>query len=100
MGAHFRLPIHHLPWDVIEHLLNGLAVFHADMQGEHIFWQADFKQPLALLIGGEAEGVSAKTAKLATSSVRIPMAGETESLNAAISGSLLMFEVYRQRFGS
>ena len=27
------------------------------------------------------------------------MAGETESLNAAISGSLLMFEVYRQRFG-
>lgn len=100
MGAHFRLPIHHLPWDVIEHLLHGLAVFHADMQGEHIFWQADFKQPLALLIGGEAEGVSAKSAKLATSSVRIPMAGETESLNAAISGSLLMFEVYRQRFGN
>ncbi len=47
MGAHFRLPIHHLPWDVIEQLLNGLAVFHADMQGDQICWQADFKQPLA-----------------------------------------------------
>ncbi|NLG40713.1 MAG: RNA methyltransferase, partial [Chloroflexi bacterium] len=65
-----------------------------------ICWQADFRQPLALLIGGEAEGISPEGARLATSSVRIPMAGETESLNAAISASLLMFEVFRQRSGS
>lgn len=100
MGAHFRLPIQHLPWEVIETYLHGLAVFHADMQGEQICWQADFKQPLALLIGGEAEGISPEGTRLATSSVRIPMAGETESLNAAISASLLMFEVSRQRAGS
>lgn len=100
MGAHFRLPIHHFPWDVIEHLLHGLAVLHADMQGDQICWQANFRQPLALLIGGEAEGISPEGARLATSSVRIPMAGETESLNAAISASLLMFEVFRQRSGS
>lgn len=97
MGAHFRLPIQHLPWEVIENYLEGLAVFHADMQGEQICWQADFRQPLALLIGGEAEGISPEGAKLAMSSVRIPMAGETESLNAAVSASLLMFEVARQR---
>ena len=97
MGAHFRLPIQHLPWEVVENLVKGLAVFHADMQGEQICWQTDFKQPLALLIGGEAEGISPEGAKLATSSVRIPMAGETESLNAAVSASLLMFEVARQR---
>lgn len=97
MGAHFRLPIQHLPWEVIENFLEGLTVFHADMQGEQICWQADFRQPLALLIGGEAEGISQEGARLATSSVRIPMAGETESLNAAISASLLMFEVARQR---
>ena len=97
MGAHFRLPIQHLPWEVIENLSGGLAVFHADMRGEQTCWQADFKQPLALLIGGEAEGISPKGAKLATSSVSIPMAGETESLNAGVSASLLMFEVARQR---
>jgi TrmH family RNA methyltransferase len=97
MGVHFRLPIQHLPWEVIENYLEGLTVFHADMQGAQICWQADFKQPLALLIGGEAEGISPEGAKLATSSVRIPMAGETESLNAAVSASLLMFEVARQR---
>ncbi|MDD2522586.1 MAG: RNA methyltransferase [Anaerolineaceae bacterium] len=97
MGAHFRLPILHLPWDMIEHLLEKLAVFHADMHGEQVCWQANFKQPLALLIGGEAEGTSPEGARLATSSVRIPMAGGTESLNAAVSASLLMFEVARQR---
>lgn len=99
MGAHFRLPIQHLPWEFVENLLEGLAVFHADMQGKQICWQADFKQPLALLIGGEAEGISPEGARLATSSVRIPMTGETESLNAAVSASLLMFEVARQRAG-
>jgi TrmH family RNA methyltransferase len=97
MGAHFRLLIQHVPWDVLEHVLEGLEVFHADMQGEQIYWRTDLKQPLALLIGGEAEGISPEGAKLATSSVRIPMVGGTESLNAAVSASLLMFEVARQR---
>ena len=97
MGAHFRLTIQHLTWEVIKVYLDGLKVFHADMQGEQIYWQADFRQPLALLIGGEAEGISPEGAQLATSSVRIPMAGETESLNAAVSASVLMFEVARQR---
>lgn len=97
MGAHFRLPIQHLAWEVIENFIAGLTVFHADMQGEQLCWRADFKQPLALLIGGEAEGISPEGARLATSSVRIPMTGKTESLNAAVSASLLMFEVARQR---
>jgi TrmH family RNA methyltransferase len=97
MGAHFRLPIWHLPWDFLSDLLQGLAVFHADMAGTQIYWEADFKQPLALLIGGEASGISPDGAKLVSASVRIPMAGKTESLNAAISASLLMFEVARQR---
>lgn len=97
MGAHFRLPIQHLPWDIIGGLLAGLVVFHADMQGTQICWQANFNQPLALLIGGEAEGIRPEGARLATSSVRIPMVGKTESLNAAVSASLLMFEVARQR---
>ena len=60
-------------------------------------WQADFRSPLALIIGGEAEGASEAARKLAAQSVSIPMAGKTESLNAAIAGSILMFEVRRQR---
>ena len=97
MGAHFRLPILSLPWAGIAALCTGLPVYHADMDGEKSCWQADFQSPLVLLIGGEAQGISPEGQKLATSSVHIPMKGQTESLNAAVSASVLMFEVMRQR---
>ena len=60
-------------------------------------WETDLRQPLALIVGGEAEGASAEARKLARQKIRIPMAGRTESLNAAVAGSVLMFEVMRQR---
>ena len=60
-------------------------------------WQADFRSPLALIIGGEAEGASEQARKLASWLVGIPMLGNVESLNAGAAGSVLMFEVLRQR---
>ena len=97
MGAHFRLPLLQWPWEAITAYVEGLSVFHADMAGQESLWQANFRGPTALLIGGEAEGISPEGRALATHSVRIPMAGKTESLNAAVSASVLMFEVLRQR---
>lgn len=97
MGAHFRLPIFSWDWVAISALVEGMSVFHADMQGEISCWQADFTRRTALLIGGEAEGISEQAQTLASQSVRIPMLGQNESLNAAISASILMFEVLRQR---
>ncbi len=97
MGAHFRLPILSLAWDEIRSHVSNLQIFLADMQGATSCWNADFKAPLALIIGGEAEGASAAARTLVTQSVFIPMLGSTESLNAAIAGSILLFEVVRQR---
>jgi len=126
MGAHFRLPIHSMSWDEIRthisashltqednsnredsnhftekaHSLSAthprLNIFLADMDGQSC-WETDFKSPLALIVGGEAEGASEQARKLANAFVKIPMAGKTESLNAAVAGSVLMFEVMRQR---
>ncbi len=73
-----------------------LQVFLANMDGQSC-WETDFKSPLALIVGGEAEGASEQARKLANAFVKIPMAGKTESLNAAVAGSVLMFEVMRQR---
>jgi len=69
------------------------------MAGDISCWEADFVAPCALLIGGEAEGISPAAAALVTHSVRIPMAGRNESLNAAVSAGILLFEVLRQRSG-
>lgn len=98
MGAHFRLPIHNLGWDEIEQALgqHGLRIFIADMDGASC-WETDLTQPAALIIGSEAEGASGSAAKLAKGRIRIPMSGNIESLNAGAAGSILMFEVMRQR---
>ncbi|MGE5073871.1 MAG: TrmH family RNA methyltransferase [Anaerolineae bacterium] len=96
MGAHFHLPIRAMSWDGIGALLSGMQVFLADMHGAPC-WQADFRAPLALMIGGEAAGAGQQGRALAQRLVSIPMLGKTESLNAAVAGSVLMFEVLRQR---
>lgn len=102
MGAHFHLPIRARSWAHITADLgaSGMGKPHsillADMVGEPM-WDVDLTQSLALIIGGEAEGASEPARQAATGRVSIPMAGKTESLNAAIAGSILLFEVLRQR---
>jgi TrmH family RNA methyltransferase len=96
MGAHFRLPIHSMPWDEIEAQTKELQVYLADMDGQSC-WETDLRQPLALIVGGEAEGASEEERKLTTQKISIPMSGNVESLNAGVAGSVLMFETVRQR---
>ena len=98
MGAHFRLPIHSLTWEQIEQMSRSvnLQMVLADMDGRSC-WETDLRQPLALIVGGEAEGASSEARKLAEQQISIPMTGKMESLNAGVAGSVLMFEVVRQR---
>jgi TrmH family RNA methyltransferase len=96
MGAHFRLPILSMTWDEINVQTKGLQIYLADMDGQSC-WETDLRQPLALIVGGEAEGASDEARNLATRKISIPMAGNVESLNAGVAGSVLMFEVVRQR---
>lgn len=98
MGAHFRLPILTLTWDEIRERTKDLQIHLADMAGKPC-WETDLKQPLALIVGSEAEGASPEGRKLATHKISIPMHGNVESLNAGVAGSVLMFEVVRQRNG-
>jgi TrmH family RNA methyltransferase len=102
MGAHFRLSLNFLEWPQIidfckEQNASALHLMLAE-SGEGIpFWQMDMHQPLALVIGGEADGACPE-AKLAIDSfVNIPMPGNFESLNAAVAAGILLFEVVRQR---
>ncbi|MFM8319709.1 MAG: TrmH family RNA methyltransferase [Chloroflexota bacterium] len=97
MGAHFRLPVWPLGWDEIERRLSGLAVFIAAAGEGPAYDRADLIQPLALVLGGEAEGVGEQARRLATSPLHIPMPGGSESLNAAVAAGILIFEAVRQR---
>jgi TrmH family RNA methyltransferase len=99
MGAHFRLPILCLDWEAIGKIVheNSLQVFLAAAAKGEIYHQAAFHNPLALVIGGEAAGAGAESRLLATHYVHIPMPGDVESLNAAVAGGILLFEIVRQR---
>lgn len=101
MGAHFRVPIREMEWEEIGQVCRAaeLQIYIADMDGASC-WETDLRKPLALVIGGEAEGASEEARKLTSGRISIPMAGSVESLNAGVAGSVLMFEVVRQRSGS
>jgi len=97
MGAHFRLPIRSMDWSEIRAEVLNTQVFLADPKSGIAYTEADFKFPLTLIIGGEAEGANTRAFDLANTGVSIPMPGKTESLNVAAAAAILMFEVVRQR---
>jgi len=59
--------------------------------------EADLTQPCVLMIGNEGAGLPEELLALADARVAIPMPGRIESLNAAVAGSLLLYEAARQR---
>jgi 23S rRNA (guanosine2251-2'-O)-methyltransferase len=61
------------------------------------YTEFDYRRPLVLVIGGEGEGLHQLLRKKADALVRLPMLGKVDSLNAAVAGSILLYEVIRQR---
>lgn len=97
MGAHFRLPVAHLDWPDIASRVSGRAVWLADAAGEIVHDAVDWTVPWALIIGGEASGAGKEATGVATGQVRIPIEDGTESLNAAMAATIILFEAARQR---
>lgn len=99
MGAHFRLPVLHLSWEEIREVCKeaSLRVFLAESAEGAACWQLNLRQPLALMVGSEAEGPTREAQALADQPITIPMPGKSESLNAAVAASILLFEIVRQR---
>jgi RNA methyltransferase, TrmH family len=103
MGAQFKMPALTMPWDKIEtvchtHSNPPLKIFLAEGQQGTACWELDLRQPLALIIGNEAQGAGDQARRIADGLVRIPMPGGSESLNAAVAGSIIIFEIVRQRY--
>jgi len=102
MGAHFRLPLLTLDWPEISAACKQnrpapAALLIADSDGGSPCWQTDLRQPVALVIGSEAEGPQPAAFAAADGLLHIPMPGKAESLNAAVAASILLYEVVRQR---
>jgi len=84
--------------DVAEFLAayRGTAVALAG-EAKRSLYDVDLVGPVAIVVGSEGAGLSAAVRERATMLARIPMPGRAESLNAAVAGSLALFEAVRQR---
>lgn len=102
-GAHVALPIEtDMPWPAITKKITahcgiaGQRVFIADADGSTPYYAENLVQPFVLIIGNEAHGHSQEARALATRTIRIPLANQVESLNAAMAAGIILFEAARQ----
>lgn len=61
------------------------------------YTSVDFRKPVIIVIGNEANGICDEILKISDYDVKIPISGKAESLNAAVAAGILMYEVNRQR---
>ncbi len=99
MGSVFRLPFQAEmeKTEVLRQLeQKGLELWVGMPGTGEVLWQQDLTQPLALLLGSEAWGPSSELLAKARP-LRIPMPGDTESLNVAMATTIFLYEICRQR---
>jgi RNA methyltransferase, TrmH family len=97
MGAHFRMPLRVVErWDDLVTWVDvDQPLYVAEAAGELLYDVVDWTIPATLVVGGEASGASAWVRQRAIP-IAIPMAHGTESLNAAVAASVILFEAARQ----
>ena len=99
MGAIFRVPFviaDSLPEVIFQLKQNGVSVYAGHLKGD-VFYKQDYRDGSAFLIGNEGNGLTDEITALADYKIKIPMKGKVESLNAAVSATILMYETMRQR---
>ncbi len=77
---------------------DGYTVFAADMDGDNIY-RTNMTGDIAIVIGGEGDGVHALTRKLCDGAVSLPQFGKVNSLNASVAAGIVLYECVRQRSG-
>ncbi|MEG2985831.1 MAG: 23S rRNA (guanosine(2251)-2'-O)-methyltransferase RlmB, partial [Peptostreptococcaceae bacterium] len=78
---------------------HGLWIAAADMDGQ-TFYEQNLTGPIGLVIGSEGFGISRLVKKHCDFTVKMPMVGNVTSLNASVAGSILLYEIFKQRMGT
>ena len=76
----------------------GLWIAAVDMDGD-VFYEQNMKGPLGIVIGSEGYGISRLVKENCDFKVKMPMVGNVTSLNASVAGSIVLYEVLKQRLG-
>ncbi|MCI8991708.1 MAG: RNA methyltransferase [Eubacterium sp.] len=100
MGSVFRMPFY-ITEDLVGAISllqkEGICIYAASLEDSCLYDEPDYTAGYGFLIGNEGSGLCPDTVRRADRSIHIPMAGELESLNAAMAAAVLMYEADRQR---
>lgn len=95
MGAVFKLNIIRSDFDnFISHINNFDQIIIADMYGEDLYSSECEFTNICLVLGNEGNGISQEFKQISNKSIKIPMSKDTESLNVAVAGSIIMSKIY------
>lgn len=105
MGSLFALPIVRLAGEADLEAWYGelrgtglpLAVVASSAHGQVLYYEADYRRPVVLLLGSERQGLAEAVKRGADEVVRLPQAGRATSLNVSAAAAVLIYEVVRQR---
>lgn len=75
----------------------GVWIVGTDGSADTIYYKQDLTGPIAIVIGSEGRGMNKLTMKNCDFLVKIPMMGKITSLNASVSGGIVLFEALKQR---
>jgi TrmH family RNA methyltransferase len=101
MGAHFRVGFSQGQIAESSHYFRQFPLIAlADASGSALYDSVNWQLASVMIIGSEAFGPSPDAHEIANTLVSIPLCNGVESLNAGVAGSLLMFEMARQRRGA
>jgi RNA methyltransferase, TrmH family len=98
MGAALAMPVVAVDRPAARRWLreHGFRIVAADPAGSGSYRDADYRGPLAIVVGSERRGLDGEWLTAADSVVAIPMLGLSDSLNAAVAGALLLYEALAQ----
>lgn len=76
---------------------SGIKVIGVTEKTSDLIYSTDLKDPVALVLGNEEEGISPEYLKLCDAKIKIPMTGPIESLNVSVASAIALYEAVRQR---
>lgn len=76
---------------------SGLKIIGVSEKAKKAYYEETYKEPIALMLGSEEDGISDAYIPLLDELVKIPMTGSIASLNVGVAGGILMFEASKQR---
>lgn len=91
------IEINNIKYAIRELKDRGILIIATDSKEGEIFWNYNFCNPIAIVLGSEGKGIRHTVRELCDAFIKIPMRGKVSSLNVASACSVILYEALRQR---